>query len=287
MPCLPFVGTNRKHDYRLAAGLRLHITLNDEGNVSPYVIDLYLNLLKERANRDSMTNPNLKKVFVIDAEQVEAIQRLNGKNEVRPLMERFGHTRAMFDRNQMILAPMWHKDHMWDDFHWSLAVIYNDTGTITHFDPMREAIWMQKLQKLMFYMFGIAALHDLDCSYNIKNNTEVPQASYEYDTGIFVCAYADFITRGALDPLCHTDAGQLRKYRPIMAYELKTRSLTERPTNRQLLTAYGVPDLPDYPPAHAGPSAYDRNPALYDKRSERYRKDFPRAYAAAANDEIR
>lgn len=180
--------------------------------VNDVVIDFYMGLITERAAE----NPEGLRVHAVTA-HFFSVLRNRGYEAVR----RWTDSVDLFSFD-LLLVPIHDLDH------WSLAVLNITNRSFDFYDSMGRKNW-NCYQILMAYLrkehkdkrkSPLVPDGKWDCQY-VKG---IPQQTNNHDCGVFVCLYAECLSRGAPFNFTAKDIQQLR-YR--IAYEIISGKLME------------------------------------------------------------
>lgn len=176
--------------------------LNDQ------IINIYFKLIMKR----SQSNQNLPKVHAYDCFLFDYNQ-----NVVR---EHFIGNINLYEFD-LILIPVFKeypKKHPKDESkgHWLLFIIYTKEKTIKCYDSINGR-HENALNAFKQYLNTIE-----NVEWNLKNETNIPQQENGFDCGVFVCQYAEFISRN--QPITFSQKDMIY-FRQKMIYEICTGKL--------------------------------------------------------------
>lgn len=146
------------------------------------VLGMYLRMIEHRAKELESTLP---KVFALDSVTL----RYFTQNEYRPPRR----IKVDIFNFEIILCPINTMSK-----HWSLFVINNKKGTIEHLDSMRfrDKVTTNALQR---YLVGEhqAVRGETIEPYRVVRRLDIPRQMNGHDCGVFVCVYAEMLSRRA------------------------------------------------------------------------------------------
>ncbi|MBN3279492.1 SENP2 protease, partial [Polyodon spathula] len=223
---------HRNPDEVLSSSFKLRITRRDLSTLTHHswlndeVINFYLNLLMARSEREGC-----RRVYAFSTFFIPKL-RAGGYQAVR----RWTKGMDLFEKD-LILVPV-HQG-----VHWCLAVIDFGAKTVKYYDSMgqrNEGV----CRILLLYLkeeFKSKKSKDLEVSKwtvtSAKSN-EIPQQMNGSDCGVFVCKYADYITRAK--PMTFT---QVCKHFAILPAAEPTRPYSVRPVQSVSPTLITLPEL--------------------------------------------
>ncbi|XP_041118710.1 sentrin-specific protease 2-like [Polyodon spathula] len=207
---------HRNPDEVLSSSFKLRITRRDLSTLTHHswlndeVINFYLNLLMARSEREGC-----RRVYAFSTFFIPKL-RAGGYQAVR----RWTKGMDLFEKD-LILVPV-HQG-----VHWCLAVIDFGAKTVKYYDSMgqrNEGV----CRILLLYLkeeFKSKKSKDLEVSKwtvtSAKSN-EIPQQMNGSDCGVFVCKYADYITRAK--PMTFTQR-HMPYFRKRMIWEILSQKL--------------------------------------------------------------
>lgn len=193
-----------------------------------YVIDLYLALLEEKG-----------KHFLTFSTMF--FQELQSVGPHGLYQRRFQKTNIF--KNDMLFIPLFQPM----DHHWSIVIIDLRKRLLVYYDalPRLSAYIQSNLASIWKFLHGQRRLHkqqNIDLSkFQISNQT-VNVLENNYDSGIYICRFAENYSRG-LQPFL--EAKHIPYYRTIMYHELITSSFL--PNDPKCETCQGHTNTPELP----------------------------------------
>lgn len=212
------------NSFRLAVTRRELMTLTATNWLSDMVINFYMQLLFHRSQRVRKAEGfTLPRVAVMSTFFYAKLNSGTGYQGVR----RWTRQINLFEHD-LVLIPIHDRG-----IHWCLAAADLRDKTLTYYDSMGggndhcldvllkylDAESQDKLKK---------SLEGLDKWKKINTRNSVPQQENGCDCGVFLCTFAEFLSRGAEFTFSQADMPQIRQR---MMYEILTQQLLTTKTN--------------------------------------------------------
>ena len=106
---------------------------------------------------------------------------------------------------------------LFDDAHFSLAVLHKKSRTLTHYDSSSKNRHSDYAKNTVTGALEAYPFVGFRPSYETGR---APKQKTNDECGVFACGYADFASREAEGILADLTAAQIRKFRPLMAWDL-------------------------------------------------------------------
>ncbi|VDD80927.1 unnamed protein product [Mesocestoides corti] len=211
------------NNYRLAVTQRELLTLTGTNWLSDMVINFYMQLLHHRSKRLHESNPSLPRVAVMNTFFYPKLVSGTGYAGVR----RWTRSISLFDHD-LVLIPIHDRG-----IHWCLAAGDLRKKTLTFYDSMGGENDLC-LETLLSYLDSESRdkrqrpLEDMAAWKKINTGSSVPQQNNGCDCGVFLCTFAEFLSRDADFKFSQADMPDIRLR---MKYEILTQQLLTTGTN--------------------------------------------------------
>lgn len=178
-----------KHKYIVDDDFKKH--LRGETELSGSIIDGYMELITQR----SVENSGYNKVFAFSTYFYEKYLRSGHKG-----VKRWTKNLNLWEFD-IILMPV-HIQITEKKAHWSLAVIDFRKRALFYYDSLEDQIeksenCLEILQEYLEHEFSDKHGKELNIEYPRINVNNIPWQQNNYDCGVFLCKFAEFITRDA------------------------------------------------------------------------------------------
>ena len=195
VPTLP-MGFEQEYQIQMTAdAMRQHGLDDYKAELDEVTIDSYMQILDNRSARDNI-GVRVMKVSDSNAWMVthtipdDALEKVFGPHK--------------------LVLPVY------NNRHFSLVVMNIMNGTATHYEPANSNRHEQFVRREVIPK--LEAIANIPLAY-VRGQApkQVPQSN---ECGIFVCGYADFISRCDEEVLNNLSQNQMKKFRPLIAYDL-------------------------------------------------------------------
>jgi len=141
-------------------------------------------------------------------------------NKGYPSICRWTKNVDIFSKEKLII-PI----HIEEMSHWCLVCVDFKEKTIKYYDSLGERNF-KCLKFILFYLF-MEHLHKKDTEFHaggwlLQNVPDCPQQENDWDCGVFICIYAEYLTRGAPFDFSQKD---MKRFRKQIRAEIKKKQL--------------------------------------------------------------